>query len=116
MKEHIIKSFVDKFNLKFNQLSPTDVDYKILDKSGKIIAYAQVEHQEDLSKPFVIKAERMVRLFNKRLNGVVLFGNQSEIYYGKIDRLTGVVTPAKHNSVFNELVICYNDKSTFLSF
>ena len=116
MKRNIIQSFVNKFNGSFKQLSPGDVDYKIFDKNGKLISYAQVEEQKDLSQPFVIKAERIVRLFNKRLNGVVIFGNEQESYYGKIEGLTGEVSSAKSFYSFNELVISYNDKSNFSSF
>lgn len=116
MKQNIIQSFVNKFNGSFKQLSPGDVDYKIFDKNGKLISYAQVEEQKDLSQPFVIKAERIVRLFNKRLNGVVIFGNEQESYYGKIEGLTGEVSSAKSFSSFNELVVSYRDKSEFVKF
>lgn len=113
MKKNIIQSFVNKFNGSFKQLSPGDVDYKILDNSGKLISYAQVEIVDDLSKPFIIKAERAVRLFNKRLNGVVIFGNSESLMYGKIDKLTGEVSPAMSDSYFSELTIIYKEKSVF---
>jgi hypothetical protein len=116
MKSNIIKSFTNKFNLSYSQLSPSDVDFKIMDSKGKIISYAQVEYQEDLSKPFVIKAERMVRLFNKRLNGVVIFGNKKEAYYGKIEGLNGEVSSSKSFSSFSELVISYENKDKFVNF
>ena len=67
----------------------------------------------DLSKPFIIKAERAVRLFNKRLNGVVIFGNSESLMYGKIDKLTGEVSPAMSDSYFSELTITYKEKSVF---
>ena len=113
MKNDIIKSFTNKFNCSYSQLSPSDVDFKIMNSKGKIISYAQVEVCDELKDGFKIKAERAVRLYNKRLNGVLLFSISNQIYYAKIEDLAGEVSSTKHNSVFEELVISYKDLSLF---
>ena len=38
-----IQTFVSMFGGSFQKLDPHDIDYKVFDKNGKLIAYAEVK-------------------------------------------------------------------------
>jgi hypothetical protein len=116
MKSNIIKSFTNKFNLSYSQLSPSDVDFKIMDSKGKIVSYAQVEMVDSFSFGLTIKAERAVRLYNKRLNGIILFSDSKKTYYARIENLSGEISSDKLDYGFDELVITYKDLNQFQIF
>ena len=38
-----IEKFVNRFNGSYKKLDPNDVDYRVFDEKGKLIAYAEVK-------------------------------------------------------------------------
>jgi hypothetical protein len=45
-----IEKFVSRFGGTFKKLGPNDVDYRVYDKSGELIAYAEVKMISQIGK------------------------------------------------------------------
>ena len=64
-KKRVIDMFVSKFNGTYKRLSPKDADYRIYDKDGEIIAYAEIRIiDKPMSKayPLPMSARKIVNL------------------------------------------------------
>jgi hypothetical protein len=116
-REHkAITTFVNTFGGTFQKLDPQDVDYKIFDKEGKLIAYAEVKSRIRTmhdAYPLPVQAKKIVKLVDKRLAPVIIWSCEDGIIYGKIDKLRGEVkwgsNATLNNSINNlELMIFYN--------
>ena len=116
-REHkAITTFVNTFGGTFQKLDPQDVDYKIFDKEGKLIAYAEVKSRIRTmhdAYPLPVQAKKIVKLVDKRLAPVIIWSCEDGIIYGKVDKLRGEVkwgsNAALNNSINNlELMIFYN--------
>ncbi len=60
-----IEKFVSKFKGTFKKLDPNDVDYRVFDEQGKLIAYAEVKGRyRSLSNayPLPVAARKVVKL------------------------------------------------------
>lgn len=116
-REHkAITTFVNTFGGSFQKLDPYDVDYKIFDKEGKLIAYAEVKSRIRTmhdAYPLPIAARKIVKLVDKRLPPVMIWSCEDGIIYGKVDKLKGEVKwgdrAPLNNSVNDlELMIFYS--------
>jgi len=115
-REHkAITTFVNTFGGTFQKLDPQDVDYKIFDKEGKLIAYAEVKGRIRTmhdAYPLPVDAKKIVKLVDKRLPPVIIWSCEDGIIYGKVDKLRGEVkwgsNAILNNSINNlELMIFY---------
>lgn len=115
-REHkAITTFVNTFGGTFQKLDPQDVDYKIFNKEGKLIAYAEVKSRIRTmhdAYPLPVQAKKIVKLVDKRLSPVMIWSCEDGIIYGKVDKLRGEVkwgsNAILNNSVNNlELMIFY---------
>lgn len=115
-REHkAITTFVNTFGGTFQKLDPQDVDYKIFNKEGKLIAYAEVKSRIRTmhdAYPLPVQAKKIVKLVDKRLSPVMIWSCEDGIIYGKVDKLRGEVkwgsNATLNNSVNNlELMIFY---------
>ena len=92
-REHkAITTFVNTFGGSFKKLDPSDVDYKIFDSKGTLIAYAEVKARVRLmynAYPLPINAKKIVKLVEKRLSPVVIWSCEDGIIYGKVNKLKG---------------------------
>lgn len=110
-----IETFVSLFGGSFKKLDPYDIDYKIFDKEGKLIAYAEVKGRIRTiynSYPLPVSAKKIVKLVDKRLVPVIIWACEDGIIYGKADKLKGEVkwggrTPRDNSSNDCELIIYY---------
>jgi len=87
-----IALFVSIFDGSFKKLDPFDVDYKIFDKDGNLIAYAEVKGRIRTihnAYPLPIAARKLVKLVDKRITSVVIWVCEDGIIYGKVDKLVG---------------------------
>jgi hypothetical protein len=118
-----IQTFVNIFGGSFKKLDPHDVDYKIFDKDGGLIAYAEVKGRIRTihnAYPLPITARKLVKLVDKRLAPVVIWACEDGIIYGKANKLKGEIkwggrTP-RDNS-FNDLeLMVYYDKQKELKY
>jgi hypothetical protein len=94
-REHkAITTFVNTFGGSFQKLGPQDIDYKVFDKEGKLIAYVEVKSRIRTmhdAYPLPISAKKLVKLMDKRLNPVIVWSCEDGIIYGQVNRLTGEI-------------------------
>lgn len=89
-----ITTFVNLFGGSFEKLDYFDIDFKVFDKSGKLIAYAEVKGRlrrlED-AYPLPIAVQKLVKICDKRITPVIIWALEDGIIYGKANLLTGQI-------------------------
>jgi hypothetical protein len=116
-----IELFVSIFGGSFKKLDPLDIDYKIFDKEGNIIAYAEVKgrlRNMRMAYPLPISAKKLVKLIDKRLAPVLIWSCEDGIVYGKANKLKGEIKwggrPTREGSINdNELMVYYDKQKEF---
>lgn len=89
-----MKLFVSMFSGSFRKLDPLDIDYKVFDSEGQLIAYAEVKGRIRTihnAYPLPISARKLVKLIDKRIQPVIIWACEDGIIYGKADKLVGEV-------------------------
>jgi hypothetical protein len=89
-----MKLFVSMFGGSFRKLDPLDIDYKVFDSEGQLIAYAEVKGRIRTihnAYPLPISARKLVKLIDKRIQPVIIWACEDGIIYGKADKLVGEV-------------------------
>jgi len=123
-REHkAITTFVNTFGGSFQKLDPNDIDYKVFDKGGKLIAYAEVKGRIRTmhnAYPLPVAARKLVKLIDKRLTPVVIWACEDGIIYGKADKLKGEIKwggrPPRDNSFNDEELMVYYEKQKSLKY
>jgi len=122
-EQKAIETFVNTFGGSFQKLDPYDIDYKVFDKSGKLIAYAEVKGRIKTmynAYPLPIAARKIVKLTDKRLNPVAIWACEDGIIYGKVDKLKGEIKwggrPPRDNSFNDDELMVYYDKQKALKY
>ena len=85
-KTRAIECFVSIFGGSYQKLSLTDVDYKVFDKDGDLIGYADVNVLIKTiigAYPLPVEARRVVKLIDKRITPIIIWGCEDGIIYGK---------------------------------
>lgn len=103
-----ITTFVGIFGGSFKKLDPLDIDYKVFDRQGSLIAYAEVTDRHKMisvAYPLEVDAKKVVKLIDKRVVPVVIWCCDDGIIYGKANNMKGVITFSHDNS---ELIINYD--------
>ena len=93
-EQKAIKTFVAVFGGSFKKLDPLDVDYKVFDKEGRLIAYVEVTERFKTLKqafPLSVAATKIAKLIEKRLNPVLVWSCEDGIIYGKAFSLMGEI-------------------------
>ena len=120
-REHkAITIFVSTFEGSFKKLDPHDIDYKVFNKDGKLIAYVEVKGRIRTmhnAYPLPIAARKLVKLTDKRLTPVVIWACEDGIIYGKVDKLKGEIkwggrTPRENSFNDAELMVYYEKQKT----
>lgn len=116
-----IEAFVDRFSGSYKKLDPNDIDYRIFDKDGKTVGYAEVKGRKRTiadAYPLPISAYKTVKLCLKVLNPVIIWACEDGIIYGKPNEIEGTVKwggrfprPGSKNDV--ELMIYYKKQKAF---
>ena len=122
-EQKAITTFVNTFKGSFQKLDPYDIDYKVFDKNGKLIAYAEVKGRIRTmhnAYPLPVAARKAVKLVDKRLNPVMIWSCEDGIIYGKIDKLKGEIKwggrPSRDNSSNDDELMIYYDKQKALKY
>jgi hypothetical protein len=113
-EQKAITTFVNTFGGSFKKLDPQDVDYKVFDKQGNIIAYAEVNSIVKTMRnayPLPAPAKKIVKLIDKRLPPVVIWCCEDGIIYGKANKIRGEII--YDNSSLLELIIYYDKQKEF---
>ena len=112
-----IETFVKIFNGSFKKLDPMDIDYKVFDKEGKLIAYAEVKGRIRSIRdayPLPVALRKLQKLVDKRLNPVLIWACDDGIIYGKAERLVGTVRwsgrPPREGSANDAELMVYYEK------
>lgn len=115
-KTRAIECFVSIFGGSYQKLSPTDVDYKIFDKDMNFIGYADVNVLVKTiisAYPLPAEARRVVKLIDKRVTPILIWGCEDGIIYGKANEVIGSVKMPNSKDLMSELTIYYNKQKAF---
>lgn len=122
-EQRAISTFVSTFGGSFKKLDPYDIDYKIFDKEGNLIAYAEVKGRIrtiNRAYPLPISAKKIVKLVDKRLSPVVIWACEDGIIYGKVNKLKGEITwggrTPRENSFNDEELMVYYERQKDLKY
>jgi len=116
-KKKAIDTFVSIFGGSYQSLGPNDISYKIFDKDGSLIAYAEVVVRVRTiynAYPLLIEAKKLVKLIDKRLSPVIIWACEDGIIYGKANKLKGVIK--QENSLINSELMVYYEKEKELKY
>ena len=118
-----IELFVSIFGGSYKKLDPLDIDYKIFDKEGKLIAYAEVKGRIKtmrMAYPLPISARKIVKLIDKRIAPVAIWACEDGIIYGKVDKLKGEIKwggrSPRENSIDDSELMVYYEKQKELKY
>jgi hypothetical protein len=122
-EQKAITLFVSTFGGSFKKLDPFDVDYKVFDKDGNLIAYAEVKGRIKTmhsAYPLPVAARKVVKLVDKRLIPVMIWACEDGIIYGKVNKLKGEIKwggrAPRDNSYNDEELMVYYDKQKELKY
>ena len=111
-----IERFVSIFKGSFEKLSPDDIDYKIFDKSGTLIAYVEIVGRlKNISRAYQlpISISKVSKLWSKRLNPTIIWACDDGIIYGKLKDLKGEI---RIGSAYDTEPMAYYDKQKALKY
>jgi hypothetical protein len=122
-EQKAITTFVNTFGGSFQKLDPRDIDYKVFDKDGKLIAYAEVKGRIRTmhnAYPLPVAARKVVKLIDKRLHPVMIWACEDGIIYGKVDKLKGEIKwggrPPRDGSFDDAELMVYYEKQKALKY
>lgn len=110
-----IELFVSVFGGSFNKLGPQDIDYKVFNKEGALIAYVEVKGRLKSMKtayPLPVALSKLSKLIEKRLNPVLIWACDDGIIYGRVNSLIGEVrlggrSPREGSNTDVEMMVYY---------
>lgn len=108
-----IELYLKRSGNKYKKLSPSDVDFRILNDSKSLVGYADVKVLDTTMKdsfPLSVDARKIIKLRDKRLSAVMIWYCIDGILYLPIEGLKG---EARWCDVTGELTLYYNDKKIF---
>ncbi len=116
-----ITKFVERFNGSFKKLDPLDIDYRVYNKEGNLIAYVEVKgrfRDMDDAYPLPVSATKVTKLCAKRLNPVLIWACEDGIIYGKVNEIVGEARwggrkPRKDAYSDEELMLYYPKQKAF---
>lgn len=112
-----IELFSKTFNVTYVKLSQSDVDYKIVDKDGRVVGYAEVKGRIRPMRdafPLPIALRKLVKLMDKRMKPIVIWACEDGIFYADITRIQGDVRfggrPIRDGAFNDEEMMAYYNK------
>lgn len=122
-EKNAIEVFVNTFGGSYKKLDPHDIDYKVFDKKGELIAYAEVKSRirtMNAAYPLPIALRKVSKLSDKRLNPLVIWACEDGIIYGKVNKLKGEIKwggrAPRDNSFNDSELMIYYDKQKELKY
>lgn len=118
-KEKAITTFVNTFGGTFKKLDLMDVDYKIFDKDGNLIAYSEIKIIPTImrySYPLPIEAKKVVKLVDKRITPVIIWACEDGIIYGRATKVSGGIKWGAIAPTDPSELIIYYDKQKSLKY
>lgn len=122
-EDRAINVFVNMFSGSYKKLDPNDVDYRVYDKDGNLIAFAEIKGRKreyNNAYPLPVAARKLVKLADKRLNPVMIWVCNDGIVYAKVKDLEGNIRwggrKPRPNSYNDEELMVYFDESPNFKF
>ena len=113
-EQKAIKSFVRIFQGSFKKLGENDIDYKVFNKEGTLVAYAEVKGRlRPMSKafPLPVALRKLVKLSDKRLNPIMIWACDNGLIYSPVRILKGEVMwggrPPREGAVNDQELMAY---------
>jgi hypothetical protein len=110
-----IDLFVSIFGGSYKKLDPQDVDYKLSDDRGQLIAYVEVVgriRNMKTSYPLPITLSKLNKLIDKRLNPVIVWACDDGIIYAEATKLEGVIKWGGLPPRNDEMMVYYDNQKT----
>jgi hypothetical protein len=110
-----IDLFVSIFGGSYKKLDPQDVDYKLSDDRGQLIAYVEVVgriRNMKTSYPLPITLSKLNKLIDKRLNPVIVWACDDGIIYAEATKLEGVIKWGGFPPRNDEMMVYYDKQKT----
>lgn len=88
-----IETYVGVFGGSFQKLGPNDIDYKVFDAKGKLVAYAEIKGRKRYIRdayPLPISLNKLSKLQMKILNPMCIWACDDGIIFGRPADLTGI--------------------------
>ena len=89
-----IKTFVRIFKGSFQKLGEDDIDYKVFNKEGELIGYAEIKGRtKKINKafPLPVALRKLVKLSDKRLNPIMIWACEDGVIYCRVSELQGEI-------------------------
>lgn len=110
-----IETYVNVFGGSFKKLGPDDIDYKVFNKDGKLVAYAEVKGRHRYIRdayPLPISVNKISKLQMKMLNPLVIWACDDGIIFGRPEDISGIIKmggrkPRDGSANDNELMAYY---------
>lgn len=122
-EKRAIETFVKLFDGSYAKLDPMDVDFKVFDKDGKLISYAEIKGRIRTIReayPLPISAKKLVKLVDKRITPVIIWACEDGIIYGKANQLEGILKwggrPPRENTISDAELMVYYEKQKQLKY
>jgi hypothetical protein len=118
-----ITTFVNVFGGSFKKLDQFDIDFKVFDKEGTLIAYVEVKGRIRSVRdayPLPISAKKLVKLVDKRITPVIIWCCDDGIIYGQANKLRGNIRwggcKPREGAVNDEELMVYYEKQRTLKY
>jgi len=110
-----IDLFVSIFGGSYKKLDPQDVDYKLSDDRGQLIAYVEVVgriRNMKTSYPLPITLSKLNKLIDKRLNPVIVWACDDGLIYAEATKLEGAIKWGGLPPRNDEMMVYYDKQKT----
>ena len=110
-----IDLFVSIFGGSYKKLDPQDIDYKVSDKDGQLVAYVEVVariRSMKTSYPLPITLSKLNKLIEKRLNPVIVWACDDGIIYAEATKLEGAIKWGRIPPRHDEMMVYYDKQKT----
>jgi hypothetical protein len=110
-----IDLFVSIFGGSYKKLDPQDVDYKLSDNRGQLIAYVEVVariRSMKTSYPLPITLSKLNKLIDKRLNPVIVWACDDGIIYAQVNQLVGEIKWGGRPPRNDEMMVYYDKQKS----
>ena len=112
-EKNAIALYISLVGGNYKKLSPSDVDFRLLNDAGSLTGYAEVKVLSTSMReafPLTVEARKIIKLRDKRLRAIMIWYCLDGILYSSIENLKG---ESFWDETSGELMLSYKDKKTF---
>lgn len=91
-EQRAIELYAKTFSLTYQKLDRFDIDYRLFNRKGDVVAYAEVKGRVrtmHTAYPLPVSAKKFTKLLDKRLNPIIIWACEDGIIYAKATNLEG---------------------------